>query len=382
MTNVYLIRHAEAEGNLFRRVHGHYNSGITENGYRQIERLRDRFSSIDIDAVYSSDLARTKATARAVSEPKNLEIIAIPELREINLGKWEDLTWGELLVSYPAEYDLWSKQPDKFNISGGETHFDVYRRMKNALDTVVKKHSGKNIALVSHGAAIRALICGIMHNESLSCLNEIGWCDNTAVSLISADDSLNYKIEYINDNSHLNELSTLSKQVWWRKSDDPSLFNLRFIKASLPDDLNKLLCYYKKTWDHVFGDDLIDLKYAKRLFTNVLNRDGRSIVFAYRNSEELGVIILDPCSSPLPEAGHVSLIFLEEKYRGMGFGAQLIGHAVSVYRSMNKKYVSVRVSKDNAHALHFYGKLGFKEHSREKNGGFTQILLTKSISLN
>ena len=82
------------------------------------------------------------------------------------------------------------------------------------------------------------------------------------------------------------------------KSDDPSLFNLRFIKASLPDDLNKLLCYYKKTWDHVFGDDLIDLKYAKRLFTNVLNRDGRSIVFAYRNSEELGVIILDrvrPC---------------------------------------------------------------------------------------
>ena len=34
MTTVYLVRHAEAEGNLYRRVHGWYNSLITDNGYR------------------------------------------------------------------------------------------------------------------------------------------------------------------------------------------------------------------------------------------------------------------------------------------------------------------------------------------------------------
>ena len=36
MTTVYMVRHAEAEGNLYRRVHGWYNSLITDNGYRQI----------------------------------------------------------------------------------------------------------------------------------------------------------------------------------------------------------------------------------------------------------------------------------------------------------------------------------------------------------
>ena len=36
MTTVYMVPHAEAEGNLYRRVHGWYNSLITENGYRQI----------------------------------------------------------------------------------------------------------------------------------------------------------------------------------------------------------------------------------------------------------------------------------------------------------------------------------------------------------
>ena len=39
MTTVYFVRHAEAEGNTYRRMHGQYNSLITENGVRQIEAL-------------------------------------------------------------------------------------------------------------------------------------------------------------------------------------------------------------------------------------------------------------------------------------------------------------------------------------------------------
>lgn len=32
MTKIYLIRHAEAEGNIYRRMHGQYDSRITPNG--------------------------------------------------------------------------------------------------------------------------------------------------------------------------------------------------------------------------------------------------------------------------------------------------------------------------------------------------------------
>ena len=41
MTTIYLIRHAEAEGNIYRRYHGWYNSLITLNGYRQIQALEN-----------------------------------------------------------------------------------------------------------------------------------------------------------------------------------------------------------------------------------------------------------------------------------------------------------------------------------------------------
>ena len=66
MTTLYLIRHAEAEGNLYRRIHGQYNSLITDNGYRQIQALQERFADVPVDAVYSSDLFRTMTTARAI----------------------------------------------------------------------------------------------------------------------------------------------------------------------------------------------------------------------------------------------------------------------------------------------------------------------------
>ena len=46
--------------------------------------------------VWSSDLYRTCATARAVYVPKGLELHTDPDLREINMGRWEDRTWGEV----------------------------------------------------------------------------------------------------------------------------------------------------------------------------------------------------------------------------------------------------------------------------------------------
>ena len=46
MTEIYLIRHAQAEGNLYRMAHGHYNGMITNyRGYQQIDALRQRSRS-------------------------------------------------------------------------------------------------------------------------------------------------------------------------------------------------------------------------------------------------------------------------------------------------------------------------------------------------
>lgn len=74
MTRIYIVRHAEAEGNLYRRIHGQYDSLVTPLGYRQIEALSRRFQDIPVDAVYSSDLYRTRMTAKAIYAPKGLPL--------------------------------------------------------------------------------------------------------------------------------------------------------------------------------------------------------------------------------------------------------------------------------------------------------------------
>ena len=85
-TKLYLIRHAEAEGNLFRVAHGQYDSNITPRGYRQLAYLRRRFQDIRLDAVYGSDLTRAHTTASALYVPRGMDFHPASLLREICLG--------------------------------------------------------------------------------------------------------------------------------------------------------------------------------------------------------------------------------------------------------------------------------------------------------
>ena len=67
MTEIYLIRHTQAEGNRFRMIQGFWDGEVSRQGYRQIEALAERFADIPVDAVYASDLSRAVLTAEAIA---------------------------------------------------------------------------------------------------------------------------------------------------------------------------------------------------------------------------------------------------------------------------------------------------------------------------
>ena len=89
MTRVYLIRHAEAEGNYYRRIQGQWDGLITALGRKQIDALAERMKDIPFSAVYSSDLTRTQTTAGAILKYHDLPLHTDPRLREIYMGAWE-----------------------------------------------------------------------------------------------------------------------------------------------------------------------------------------------------------------------------------------------------------------------------------------------------
>ena len=158
VTKIYLIRHAEAEGNLYRRVHGWYDSLITENGYRQIKALEERFREVPVDAVYSSDLFRTKTTASAIYKPKGLELNTRHALREINMGAWEDKPWAEVDRMDPLQLLRFNTNDPAFCGEGCETFDQLRQRVSQAILKIAASHPGKTVAIFSHGMAIRNVL--------------------------------------------------------------------------------------------------------------------------------------------------------------------------------------------------------------------------------
>lgn len=222
MTRVTLIRHCEAMGNSLRIFQGHTDADISENGKIQLELLSVRCRNMPIDILYSSPLKRAYKTAEAVNTYHHLPIHIDKGLMEINGGIWEGEKWEELPALYPDQALLWNTNPYEFAPPQGETMRQVYDRMWDTVTNIVAANRNKRIVITSHGCAIRNFLCRAM-GKPIEQLNDVDWCDNTAVSVIDFDDAMKANIVLLNDASHLSEeTSTFSKQSWWKPENRSS----------------------------------------------------------------------------------------------------------------------------------------------------------------
>lgn len=211
-----VVRHCEAMGNALRVFQGSTDCDITENGARQLEALAGRMREFPIQAAYSSPLKRAFKTAQAANRSYGLPIRTDDRLAEIHGGCWEGEKWGEFPQRFPQDSYFWNHEPWKFHPEGGESMREVYDRIWTVITEIAARHFGESVLVASHGCAIRNLLCRA-HGWEIERLNEVEWCDNTAISVIEFDRMMNPSVLLENDSSHLTEqLSTFAKQSWWR----------------------------------------------------------------------------------------------------------------------------------------------------------------------
>ena len=201
MTKIYLVRHAAAEGNLYRVAHGQFNSTITARGYRQLAYLRRRFEGVALDAVYGSDLLRAHTTASALYVPRDLPFRPEPRLREVCMGCWEQLTWGEVARLDEEMYYNFNNRLDLCHVEGAEPFENVRERMLAALRDIAAAHPNGTVAATSHGAALRILL-GTLEGLSLKEIGATPYGDNTAISLVEVDGD-EIRLVYRDDASHI-----------------------------------------------------------------------------------------------------------------------------------------------------------------------------------
>lgn len=368
------MRHAEAEGNLYRRAHGQYNGLLTKNGLAQIERLGDWFSRRPVDAVYTSDLYRAQRTAGSVASACKKTVRTDLSLREIDLGEWEDRTWGEIARMQP-DYMRWFDGESDIAVPGAETYAEARERLASALHRIAAAHEGQYVAVISHGCVIRAFLQSV-YSASVPHL------DNASVSLVEWEDGV-FNTSFIGENSYLGELSTHAKQSWWR--DDPGKeldAELWFNPVSLPEDEAAVLEYSRATWEAVYGTlEGFHDEITRRALWESAEANPRYLQFAMERNQRIGLLHLRDAGRLSVSDGHISLIYLEPDRRGNCLGAQLLGEAVSIARAGGKTGLSLRVFHQNASALAFYRKMGFTVCGYEKGLFGTILQMRLSIAL-
>lgn len=151
MTRLWLLRHAPTTWSAEKRLQGRNDLALSKDGRAVVGEWHLPEAAIGCNW-YVSPLQRCLQTAGLLGiENAQIE----PRLIEMDWGRWEGQTAGELKTAAPGE--LAEREADGLDMRppGGESPRDVQNRVQPWLEERAK--AGKEIAAITHKGVIRAI---------------------------------------------------------------------------------------------------------------------------------------------------------------------------------------------------------------------------------
>ena len=155
MTELLLVRHGETDWNVERRFQGHADEPLNALGREQARALAEELAAEEPSAIYTSDLARARETAEIVGARVELPVVALADLREIDVGEWQGLTWPEIEERFPEGIRRWHELG--YGWFAGETYKDLEERVLRALRAIAGDHPAGRVVVVGHGGTVRVV---------------------------------------------------------------------------------------------------------------------------------------------------------------------------------------------------------------------------------
>lgn len=159
---LYLIRHGQTDWNIEGKIQGNYDIELNDTGIKQAEEMSTKVleENYKIKKVYSSKQRRALKTAEILSENINVTCIPVEGLEEMNLGKWQGLSWEEVKEKYPEEYAVWYSNRRYTEPPEGESYESMLKRVFNVIRKIINENID-NVAIVTHSAVIMCIQCYI-----------------------------------------------------------------------------------------------------------------------------------------------------------------------------------------------------------------------------
>lgn len=151
-----LVRHAPSRG--AGKFIGQHDEPLSAAGQQQLRELARKLCRFRFYAVFTSDLPRAIETARPVAERQQLELQIRPDLREMDFGRWQGLSWRQIRRRDPRAADRWLKHFASQPIPGAERFRQFKRRIQRGLKAIVGANRGRCVLVVTHAGVIRVAL--------------------------------------------------------------------------------------------------------------------------------------------------------------------------------------------------------------------------------
>jgi broad specificity phosphatase PhoE len=201
LTKVILVRHGETEWNQIHRVQGGASdTPLSKTGKRQAEALGRRLKDEIIQAIYSSPLQRALDTAQEIARYHQLEIRAMPELKEINVGGLEGADTSDLKLRLDELICRNGANRGLLCLPGGESIADVQSRAWNAVQNISSQHPSGTVVVVTHYFVIMSIVCRVLNLPLTETVHLRIY--NGTITTFTLDGRNNTRLELFNDGCH------------------------------------------------------------------------------------------------------------------------------------------------------------------------------------
>jgi len=131
-----------------------------------------------------------------IATPHRLPVRLVPEITEVDVGRWERLSWDAIRTAEPEAYTNFQNDPANHGYPGGESLQDVRDRVVPAFHQTAARHPGQSIAIVGHNVVNRAFLASALElplsrarniHQSNCCINVVEWSvDNWKVVAVNS----------------------------------------------------------------------------------------------------------------------------------------------------------------------------------------------------
>ena len=164
MTHIVLTRHGHVEGISPPRFRGRHDLPLTPKGRDQARQLGAFLAASrqEIDAIYTSPLARCVETGGAIAAATNVKATAVSNLLDIDYGEWTGKTLEEVELADPERYALWWRLPQLVRPPKGDSLQDLMARTAEAVREIIASHPHGRVVVVGHDSTNRALLLTLL----------------------------------------------------------------------------------------------------------------------------------------------------------------------------------------------------------------------------